>query len=270
MIIYKTTNLINNKIYIGQTDGKNKSYKGGGKLLKKAFIKYGKENFKFETIVEGNFNNILTDSLEIHYIKLYNSTNRNIGYNIEVGGKGHKNETKIKIGQSIKGIKRSEETKKRMSISRKGIHLSNEIKYKIFKNSVLKKQVGQFDLKNNLIKTFESSREAGRKLNINYAMIGKACRNGNIIYKKYIFKYLSENNNTKYRKIAETTKLKISDKNGLSIQSLDIITGKIIKEYKSIKEASIDLKTVSTNINNVLKGRSKSAKGFKWVYKKND
>lgn len=91
MIIYKTTNLINGKIYIGQTRTKSLTkYKGGGKQLKGAIKKYGWCNFKCEKIIKGNFNQVLTDELEIHYIQLYNSTNKNIGYNIEKGGEeGH-------------------------------------------------------------------------------------------------------------------------------------------------------------------------------------
>ena len=52
MIIYKTTNLINGKIYIGRATGirvKN-NYFGSGKLLKRAIIKYGQENFRRITI----------------------------------------------------------------------------------------------------------------------------------------------------------------------------------------------------------------------------
>lgn len=47
-IIYKTTNLINDKIYIGYhlTDDLNDSYLGSGRNLKKAIEKYGKDNFK--------------------------------------------------------------------------------------------------------------------------------------------------------------------------------------------------------------------------------
>ena len=52
--IYKTTNLINGKIYIGQhrvnNDVIDKNYFGSGKLLLEAIKKYGKENFKCEII----------------------------------------------------------------------------------------------------------------------------------------------------------------------------------------------------------------------------
>lgn len=45
--IYKITNLINQKIYIGkhQTKNLNDGYFGSGIFLRKAISKYGKENF---------------------------------------------------------------------------------------------------------------------------------------------------------------------------------------------------------------------------------
>ena len=48
--LYKTTNLINNKFYVGMhsTDNLEDGYLGSGKRLKRSVIKYGKENFKIE------------------------------------------------------------------------------------------------------------------------------------------------------------------------------------------------------------------------------
>ena len=50
MIIYKTTNLINNKIYIGQDSRNNPYYYGSGTIITLAIKKYGKNNFKKEIL----------------------------------------------------------------------------------------------------------------------------------------------------------------------------------------------------------------------------
>lgn len=85
MNVYKITNLINNKIYIGQDSKDRNDYMGSGKLIILAINKYGLSNFKKEIL--DNVNNL--DELnerEIYWINFYNSTNKNIGYNISLGG----------------------------------------------------------------------------------------------------------------------------------------------------------------------------------------
>jgi hypothetical protein len=51
-IIYKTTNTITNKFYIGkhQTNDLNDGYLGSGKLLRRAIQKYGRQNFQREIL----------------------------------------------------------------------------------------------------------------------------------------------------------------------------------------------------------------------------
>lgn len=109
MIIYKTINLINDKIYIGQDSKNNPNYLGSGKILKYAIRKYGKENFKKEILGECETIEELNE-LEKYWINKLNSTNHNIGYNISYGGQ---------IGGMI-GLKHSEETKKEFSLKRQG------------------------------------------------------------------------------------------------------------------------------------------------------
>lgn len=98
-IIYKTTNLHNNKIYIGKAKINDPAYLGSGVILVQAIEKYGKENFVKEIIEECN--DLIIDQQEIFWIDKFNSTNRTIGYNIATGGTGgdtttnHPNKNKI-------------------------------------------------------------------------------------------------------------------------------------------------------------------------------
>jgi len=48
--IYRTTNSINNKIYIGVTNGHKPGYLGSGTHLKKAIEKHGRHNFRREIL----------------------------------------------------------------------------------------------------------------------------------------------------------------------------------------------------------------------------
>lgn len=114
--IYKTTNLINDKIYIGQKHSNTfleNKYLGSGYLLKKAITKYGKENFKVEFLESAN-SKIELDRKEIQYIALYNSTDSDIGYNIAKGGQG---------GQMVPPHIQSEEEKLKRSESLKKAYL---------------------------------------------------------------------------------------------------------------------------------------------------
>jgi len=87
MQIYKITNLINNKIYIGKDTTSDSNYFGSGLLINRALKKYGKENFIKEVIDETTDYDELSKK-EIYWIEKYNSTDREIGYNISKGGDG--------------------------------------------------------------------------------------------------------------------------------------------------------------------------------------
>lgn len=88
MYIYKTTNLINGKVYIGKcksSEEKSSEYLGSGIYLKKAIKKYGIENFKKE-IVESCNSIANLNKREIFWIKKLNTIK--LGYNISEGGDG--------------------------------------------------------------------------------------------------------------------------------------------------------------------------------------
>jgi hypothetical protein len=66
--IYKTTNKINQKFYIGmhKTDNLEDGYIGSGKLLKRAIEKYGIENFEKEILfVYNNIQDMIAKEIEL-------------------------------------------------------------------------------------------------------------------------------------------------------------------------------------------------------------
>jgi group I intron endonuclease len=81
MVVYKTTNTINNKIYVGKDSKNNPTYLGSGKLLKEAITEYGKENFVKEVLEICNSTELL-DEREKYWIKELDALNPRIGYNI--------------------------------------------------------------------------------------------------------------------------------------------------------------------------------------------
>ena len=128
--IYKITNNINHKTYIGQhlyhgsllvEDG----YMGSGIILKKAQKKYGIENFSKE-IVTIAMSRSEANVLEKFYISKERNENSYGCYNVADGGQG---------GAWNKGIPCSEESKKKISEALKGREHSEEWKRKINENS---------------------------------------------------------------------------------------------------------------------------------------
>ena len=86
MIIYKVTNLINGKIYIGQSTKDDPNYFGSGRLIKKSIKKNGVENFKRQILAYCNDKSNL-NILENFYIFIFNCKYPN-GYNLTDGGEG--------------------------------------------------------------------------------------------------------------------------------------------------------------------------------------
>lgn len=91
--IYKITNKINGKCYIGQSvyirhrwiEHKYKAFTlKDNNYFHNALRKYGWDNFNFE-VIEQCEQNELSDK-EIYWIKYYDSTNKEKGYNIKLGG----------------------------------------------------------------------------------------------------------------------------------------------------------------------------------------
>ena len=139
--IYKITNKVNGKCYIGQSvdierrwrDHRNELNKTNPSNVRlyQAFRKYGFQTFSFEVLETCEEADL--DALEIKYIAQYQSYQR--GYNMTPGGDGTgkrmSEETRRKISEGQKGRRLSEEWKRNLSKALKGRKLSDEHKQKL-------------------------------------------------------------------------------------------------------------------------------------------
>lgn len=143
--IYKITNKLNGKIYVGKRVRENLSdienYYGSGIAIGLAIEKYGKENFKKEILEKVEDKSIL-DEREKYWIAKLDAQNPNIGYNLSPGGTGgctKESARKSAETRKTRGYHHSEETKRKMSSVAKGRKFSEEHKQKLRLNHHLRK-----------------------------------------------------------------------------------------------------------------------------------
>lgn len=268
MVIYKTTNLLNDKIYIGQDSNNNPEYFGSGLQLLRAIKKYGKENFKKE-ILEECMDCSLLDEREIYWIKYYNSIDREIGYNITEGGntaglkKGHEisrnglynywvekhGKEQADVMWDVKRKKNSEANKKNGTIFNKGIYQHWVEKY------------GEAEANNRLEKKKEKLRTYNKKK-----------KDEGWCHSEESKKKISEAG--KNRVISEDTRNKMSEKAKLVDRSYLMkviiqydLDGNFIKEWNSVSEAAKNFNTKPGSILRVIKGQRKKYKNFIFKYK---
>lgn len=263
--IYKICNILNDKIYIGQTskdifirfkqhikDSINIKYIDRNNRFYNSIRKYGSNNFKIDKIDCCN-SKIEADELERKYIKFYNSNNDKFGYNSTEGGGGmigykHTEETKKRLSQIHR------DTIARLGSPRKGHKLSEE-----GKNKLREKAIGR-------LHTMETRLEMTR------CRIGKPRKKESILKMKK--KSMGSNNGFYGKKMTEEqlnknkrTRLlnKGKDKTVMQFDKY----GKFICYYNCCAEAS-RMTNISINmINNVCLGKGYTAGEYIWVFKRN-
>lgn len=108
--IYRITNLINGKIYFGQSTNVEKRLNdhrcncNHNQHLTNSINKYGVDNFSFELEIATSIPYL--NRLEKLFIRKYDTTNREKGYNKDSGGGAsyvHSDETKKKISEAKRG-----------------------------------------------------------------------------------------------------------------------------------------------------------------------
>lgn len=196
--IYKITNLINNKIYIGLTtrsvEVRWKEHLRGTQMIDNAIAQYGKDNFIIETIEECSEE--LVDEREIYWIDYYNSFND--GYNYTLGGRDNKmifttqvqnvldlwnngltlNKIQKETGLNIETV--------RGYLNKNGItHEMIKTRANIYIGKAKAKPIGQYDLNNNLIKVWESQAQIRRELGYAKSTLQRAIYNNKQLYGYY-------------------------------------------------------------------------------------
>jgi len=146
-MIYMATNKINGKIYIGKTIKTLDERKYAHKRLDdniyfhNAIKKYGIDNFDWVILDECTIDE--NSVKEKYYIKLYNSTNRDIGYNCTSGGDGgdtfshnpKRNEISKKHSKALKKLWKNKEYMEKLIIQRQKLKNNEIFLYKVSSNS---------------------------------------------------------------------------------------------------------------------------------------
>lgn len=202
--IYKITNIINGKVYIGQTIRTLKTRfnqhinRTGCTYLHSAIHKYGKEKFKIELIEEVPKENL--DEREIYWISFYNSTDKTKGYNLIKGGRlGAKDKFKLTPEQIKALIKLEEqglthiELGRRFNINRKTVTFIIKREKEYFN-----KRVPIFERKdiNDIIDFIKSENPTTKEVSTKFKLSRTSVQR---IAKKIEYKFLSKSERSKLR-----------------------------------------------------------------------
>lgn len=233
--VYKITNLINGKVYIGSTNNFARRMRehrvfincspdrqGYNHPLYQSFRKRGLECFDFSIIVDNIETLTEARQIEEQKIKEYNSLVPN-GYNLKSSTEG---------------------------MSEKDIaHLIEKIGTKC----------ALVDENENIIKQYCSLREAGKEESCSVSQISSVCKGNLYKTNNKLFRYLDENNNI--IEIEPKYNLRYSEICGISMFNEEDIL-----YFNSIKEAADYMQVTPSLISKSINGESryKQVKGYLW------
>lgn len=227
--IYAIKNKTTQKLYIGQSIdiyhrwNKHVSELNNGHhhndYLQKAWNKYGEKDF--ECIVLEYCDQNLLDEKEQYYINLYDTTNRDVGYNLkqggQFGGSTFTEEAKQKMSKSIKASYTEELRKKRSNQQKEmwsdpnirakrvgenasmyGHHHTDEVKKRLSEFHKGKSFNRKYTSKVLCIETgeiYDNASTAGKALLLDSSCILKVCKGERYTCGTYHWKFITEENN---------------------------------------------------------------------------
>lgn len=280
--IYKITNLINGKIYIGQTNNPKRRERehfsltpsiledNDGKILYDALLKYGPQNFSFE-IIEDKCENY--NEKEKFWIKTLN-TLIPFGYNMTEGGEAppvfhgeqhpmathflnEVNEirnllanTKLSILEIAEQTNYSDSSIRRINSGL--LWYDENIIYPIrIENTALFKKERMENIIYDLLNSNLTQKEIATKYNVSRTTI-TAINRGQNFYQKDI-----------------DYPIRKQDQHSKPIKMIEITTGKTFKEFSNAAEAAKYLnlpKRADSNIRACANGKIKTAYGYIWSF----
>jgi group I intron endonuclease len=266
-IIYCAQNKISKKIYIGQTvktlekriEQHLKDMKRRKSYFYSALLLYGKDGFVWNKIDVANTKKELNDK-EQYWIRYYQSSNKEQGYNLTIGGDGGPQtdlEVLERMRKASSGRHPSEETRKLLSERGKKSKIGklNPMYGKIPWNKG--KKLGPISNKHKeLLSTLFTGKKRSKEI-------------GEKISKALKGRVLSKEHKNKIRMIRLGTKASIETKNKMSKSNTSKKAIKCVETnivYESVCEANRLTGIGKESIRQCCKGKQKTAGKFNWKY----
>ena len=276
--IYKITNDVNSKVYIGMTT-QTVDIRWRKHLENAHYVDYylyrsmrvlGVKHFHIENIE--NVKDELLSEREQYWIKFYDSYLN--GYNMTRGGEGNRLHSKetiyalwdegLSISQIADAIKSVRSVVYECLLDYDNYSVQESIRRRTENN---KKKVCQFDINGNLINTFNSESEARSHIGASRGSIGNCCNNFDKYKTAKGYIWLWEDQ--KYLIQERVKQLRISRRSVPIMQQvaqLDI-NGNIIAVFASAKEAAKSFgRKKDSHIGDCCKGRRKTCFGYRWQF----
>ena len=262
--IYKITNLINDKIYIGKSVNIQKRWNQhknakDSSPIHLAIQKYGINNFVIDVLEECSKDEL--DQKEKYWIQKYNSYFGD-GYNATIGGDGSSHPVKLSHEELLKIIdllQNSEETfaeiGEKFDVSSTTISNINtgksrvllDLIYPIRKNKFNKQEIDKDTLRILLEQTKGDFNYIANIYNVSYVTIKNRCKEYGFSTVRSDYGYTDEQSYHSQR-----------------ILQCDKDTQKLIKEYHSIREAAREMGVNPNSIGKALKSKTHLSSGYYW------